>query len=299
MTVLGMDIGGSAIKYAPVRDGRILAPVRREPTPGDTPELLRCASALIATARDEWGIAAAGIGIPGFIRSSDGVIVRSPNLLFLNGTAFASELSRHTPLEVAVDNDANCAALGAWAVQPAPRPGCLVHLTLGTGVGSGIVLQGRPWRGACGFAAELGHLVVNPAGRDCGCGGNGCAETEVSETGILKSWQEARPDSPIASAREVFDLVESGDPDARRVFERAGRYLGILICDIVNCLNPDIITIGGGVAAAGAALLKPARAELNSRLHRHARECTRIEAAGHADAGILGAAQLLDKDTDT
>lgn len=297
MTVLGIDIGGSSIKYAPIADGALRARVRRTDTPADAGELLRHTADLIARAREEWNIEAAGIGIPGFIRSRDGVIVRSPNLQFLNGVAFAAELSRLTPWETAVDNDANCAALGAWTALPEPRPGCLVHLTLGTGVGSGIIIGGRPWRGSCGFAAELGHLVVHPGGRACGCGGRGCAETEASETGIMASWKETRPDAPVSGAREIHELLEAGDPDARATFDRAGRFLGVLLTNIVNCLNPDIITIGGGVAAAGNALLAPAREEMQALLHPHALACTRIQAEGYENAGILGAAGLIHKDS--
>ncbi|MBN1196568.1 MAG: ROK family protein [Candidatus Aminicenantes bacterium] len=297
MTVLGIDIGGSAIKCAPVRNGEITAPVSRVATPKSKAELLTCVSDIITSAQLEWNVTAVGIGIPGFIRRQDGVIVRSPNLLFLNETAFKDEITRRIPLPVMVDNDANCAALGAWLDQPTPRPRCLVHLTLGTGVGSGIILDGRPWRGACGYAAELGHVVVRPEGRACGCGGRGCAETETSETGILRTWTEARPGSGISSARRLHQLRETGDPDARLAFERAGRYLGILLADIVNFLNPEIITIGGGVAAAGEVILAPARTEMRDRLHHHAVECTRIEITDHADYGILGAARLLHKDS--
>lgn len=297
MTVLGIDIGGSAVKYAPVQNGKVTAPVSRLATPQSKASLLECVSDIITSAQRTWNVTAVGIGIPGFIRLQGGVIVRSPNLLFLNETALKHEITRRSPLPVMVDNDANCAALGAWLDQPPPRPRCQVHLTLGTGLGSGIILDGRPWHGACGYAAELGHVVVHPEGRTCGCGGRGCAETEASETGILRTWTEARPGSGISSALRLYQLLESGDPDARLAFERAGRYLGILLADIVNCLNPEIITIGGGVAAAGESILAPARTEMQARLHRHAAECTRIKIADQADYGILGAARLLHEDS--
>lgn len=297
LIVLGIDIGGSAVKYAPVQNGALLEPVRRLSTPAGLTELLETVSGLIHTAAKEWDIAGAGIGVPGFMRRPDGVITRSPNLLFLNGTAFAAEISRRIRPAIAVENDANCAAIGVWAARPAPRPHSLVHLTLGTGVGSGIVLDGRPWHGACGFAAELGHLVVNAEGRSCGCSGRGCAETEISETGILRSWAEIRPDSSVRDARKIHELLLAGDPDARAVFSRAGRYLGILLADIANCLNPEVITLGGGVAAAEDALLAPARTELSARLHRDALDCTRIETVAHEDFGVLGAAYMFAKDS--
>ncbi len=295
MTVLGVDIGGTAIKYAPVRDGHLAAPVRRLPTPKNRNALLNTVSDLITREREEWEPAAAGVGIPGFIRSRDQVIVRSPNLLFLNGMAFGSELARISPIPTTVDNDANCAALGAWS-RVDPRPDCLVHLTLGTGIGSGIIFRGRPWRGACGFAAELGHTVVHPEGRPCGCGGRGCAETEASESGILNTFRELRPGSHMTSSRELHEKMLAGDADARGAFHRAGRYLGILLTNIVNTLNPDIITMSGGITAAGDALLDPAREEMKIHLHSDALACTRIAISDYRDTGVLGAGLLAHKD---
>lgn len=295
MSVLGVDIGGSAIKYAPVRGGRLAAPVGKRPTPSSREELLDAVTNLIFRQQEEWNVSAVGIGIPGFIRNSDQVIVRSPNLLYLNGMAFADELAARSPLPVTVENDANCAALGSWSrIEPGPQ--CLVHLTLGTGIGSGIIFNGRPWRGACGFAAELGHTVVHPEGRPCGCGGRGCAETEASELGLLKTFRERQSGSAVTSSRELHEKLNTGDPDARHAFDRAGHYLGILLTNIVNTLNPGIITLGGGITAAGDALLKPARNEMGKRLHADAFACARVEISPFSDSGVLGAALLKDKD---
>jgi glucokinase len=168
-----------------------------------------------------------------------------------------------------------------------------VHLTLGSGIGSGIILDGRIWRGACGFAAELGHLLVNSQGRACGCGNSGCAETESSEAGIVKSYQEYAGSTYPLSSRDVFHLLQQGDGPARRAFQRAGGFLGVLFSQIVYALNPEWISIGGGVAAAGEALLGPAREELSRRVIAKAFACTSIRPArlGNA-AGISGAAAL-------
>ena len=196
-------------------------------------------------------------------------------------------------MPLTVENDANAAALGEYAAMAEPRPRSLVLLTLGTGIGSGIVLEGRIWRGERGFGAELGHVIVDADGRPCGCGGRGCAETEASETGIVKSYQEYTGQPAAITAREIFTRLGAGDKDAARAFARAGRYLGVLLADIANFLNPALIAIGGGVAAAGEAILAPARAEFRSRIPAESFAATRIETARLGNrAGVIGAARL-------
>ncbi len=293
MNVLGMDIGAGAIKYG-VFSGT-LQPLfsAEEKTAKSCPELkaqiLDIAGRLIK-AHD---LRAAGIGVPGFIAKGERTIEISPNMLFLNGVALEKEIAAGLELPLRVENDANAAALGEFLSLREPRPSSFVHLTLGSGIGSGIILDGRIWHGACGFAAELGHLLVNSQGRTCGCGNLGCAETESSEAGIIKSFQEYSGSATAVSAKDVFQLWQEGVEPARRAFARAGSYLGVLLYQLVTTLNPERISIGGGVAAAGEALLQPAREELSRRVIRKAYACTRIEPAGLGNrAGMTGAAAL-------
>jgi glucokinase len=318
MNVLGIDVGAGAVKFAVFPGSGQPLHNAEEKTARSYPELKAQILGIISRLKRTHDIRAVGIGIPGFISSKEHIIEISPNMLFLNGIALESDLAAGIGLPVAVENDANAAALGEFSglneprpvppqgdagnsARPAPqgdagnsaRPACFVHLTLGSGIGSGIILDGRVWHGACGFAAELGHLLVNSQGRACGCGNNGCAETESSEAGIVRSYQEyAGSPSPLSS-RDVFALLQKGDEPARRAFQRAGSFLGVLLGQIVYALNPEWISIGGGVAAAGEALLGPAREELARRVIAKAFACTRIEPArlGNA-AGITGAAVL-------
>jgi glucokinase len=226
-------------------------------------------------------------------------------MLFLNGVALEKEIAAGLDLPLRVENDANVAALGEYLALSEPRqvpqgdggnsarPASFVHLTLGSGIGSGIILNGRIWHGACGFAAELGHLLVNSRGRACGCGNRGCAETESSEAGIVASFQEFSESTAAISAKEIFQLLQKGSEPARKAFTRAGTYLGVLFSQIVYFLNPERIAVGGGVAAAGNALLQPAREELSRRVIRKAYACTRIEPARLGNnAGMNGAASL-------
>jgi len=293
MNVLGMDIGAGTIKYGVFSQELLPLFVAEEKTSRSYPELKTQVLDIMGRLKKTHDLRAAGIGVPGFISRKEGTIEISPNMLFLNGIALEKEIAAGIALPLQVENDANAAALGEFMNLGEPRPDSFVHLTLGSGIGSGIILGGRIWRGACGFAAELGHLLVNSQGRACGCGNLGCAETESSEAGIVKSFQELSGSTAATSAKDIFQLWQEGVGPARRAFERAGMYLGVLFHQLVYALNPEWITIGGGVAAAGKALLRPAREELSRRVIAKAFACTRIEPARLGNkAGMTGAAAL-------
>jgi glucokinase len=293
MSVLGIDIGAGAIKSAVFPAGGPMIARAEERTARSYPELKAQLLGIIARQKSAHGVRAVGIGVPGFISRAERVIEMSPNMLFLNGTALEREIAEESGLPARVENDANSAALGEFLCLDEPRPSSFVHLTLGSGVGSGLVMDGRVWLGACGFAAELGHLLVNSQGRACGCGNSGCAETECSAAGIVQSYREYAGSPAQISSRAVFELLAQGDEAARRAFRRAGTFLGILFSQIVHALNPERISVGGGVVAAGEALLGPAREELARRVIAKAFACTRIGGAhlGNA-AGMAGAAAL-------
>jgi len=296
MNVLGMDIGAGAIKYG-VFSGK-LRPLfsAEEKTARSYPGLKTQILDIIARLKRAHDLRAAGIGVPGFIAQKERTIDISPNMLFLNGAALEAEIAAGIDLPLRVENDANAAALGEFLSLSEPRPASFIHLTLGSGIGSGIILGGRIWHGACGFAAELGHLLVNSRGRACGCGNLGCAETESSEAGIIASFREFSGSTAAISSRDIFQLWQEGAEPARRAFERAGTYLGVLLHQLVYSLNPEQITVGGGVAAAGEALLKPAREELSRRVIARAFACTRIEPARLGNhAGMTGAAALASE----
>ncbi len=305
MNVLGMDIGAGTIKYGVFSQKLQPLFAAEEKTSRAYPELRTQVLDIMDRLRRTHDLRAVGIGVPGFISRKERTIEISPNMLFLNGIALEKEIAAASDLPLQVENDANAAALGEFmslgSPRPAPhgdagnsaRPASFVHLTLGSGIGSGVILEGRVWRGGCGFAAELGHLLVNSQGRACGCGNVGCAETESSEAGIVKSFQEYSGSAAATSAKDVYQLWQEGVGPARRAFERAGMYLGVLFHQLVYALNPELISIGGGVAAAGEALLGPAREELSRRVIAKAFACTRIEPARLGNrAGMTGAAAL-------
>ena len=293
MSVLGIDVGASAVKSAVFPEKAEPACRAEEKTADSYGGLKAQIQGIVARTRDARRILAVGIGVPGFIASRERTIEISPNMRFLDGAALEKDLAAGIGLPVVVENDANAAALGEYLALEEPRPDVFVHLTLGSGIGSGVILDGRIFRGSGGFAAELGHLLVNSQGRPCGCGNRGCAETESSEAGIVASYREYSGSQVPLSSRDVFVRLQQGDEAARQAFQRAGRYLGTLLGQIVYSFNPGRIAIGGGVAAAGEALLRPAREELARRVIAKAVERTAIAPAllGN-DAGAAGAAAL-------
>jgi len=167
----------------------------------------------------------------------------------------------------------------------------LVLLTVGTGIGSGIILDGNLWQGKCGFAGELGHITVNPEGDLCNCGNRGCLETEASAPKLVKNYLSLTKGRGPVTSRDVYLLARKGDRAALDSFARCGYYLGIGLGIVINFMNAEKIIVGGGVVAAGKYLLRPAVAEARRRSHRVSFACCRIEKAALGnDAGLIGAA---------
>lgn len=295
----GFDIGGTQIKFGLIdRKGH---PVFKgtENTPQDL-NLLGSVLAKIWNKMKEKAeskkILAAGFGFPGIFSPEKEIIIQSPNFPALDGHPLRPFLQKYFHVPFWIDNDANLAAYGEWCQLIGKKPGSLVFLTLGTGVGSGIILDGKIWHGSAGLAAEIGHLTVNHKGEKCHCGNLGCLETEVSARALVRNYLAISEKKETLTKREITaqditSLARKGDLAARKSFERAGYFLGIGLGIIINILNPEIIVIGGGVMAAGNLLLKPALREAKKRCFRAAFDVTKIRRAllGN-DAGFIGAA---------
>lgn len=309
MNYLGIDIGGTFIKYGLVDDIARITNRGRVETADSLDGLVEQVAGIAAGETGEQ-IEAIGIGIPGFISQKEKIIKRSPNIRFLDGVAFGEAVQERTGVPVVMENDANVAAYGEFSLLPDPKPGSFIHLTLGTGIGAGIILNHNIWTGEGGYAGELGHHIVNPEGRPCGCGGRGCIETEASATALVNSYKEfaiefakefagddgKKHSEPITS-EDIHERFLSGDEAAVKTFERAGYYLGIFLCSVINGLNPARISLGGGAAAAGGALMKPAMEQLNQRLGQYVLDCTVIEVPnGQSETGLIGAALWAKKE---
>jgi glucokinase len=289
----GFDLGGTQLKYG-LLDER-LHPVfkGKAPTPPTMAGLLELFGKLWdeLKRKDRRSIKAVGFGIPGIFSLKEQKIYQSPNYSDLDGFELRPAISRHIKVPFWIDNDANIAAYGEYRCGAGKGVRHLLLLTLGTGVGSGIIIDGQLLHGSCGFAAEMGHIVVHPDGELCNCGARGCLETEASAGSIVRNYRELTRSSESLTAEEVGQRALKGDAAARKSFERAGYYLGIGLGIAINMLNPELILLGGGVMESGELILPHALAEAGRRSYRASFACCSIRRASLGnDAGFMGAA---------
>jgi len=308
MVSIGIDLGGTDIKGAVVSDaGDILRQekVATQPESGADGVADRIAE-LVSTLIDGHGIKLSdtegvGVGVPGVTRA-DGMVVIAPNLNWRD-IPFRQMLADRLPdVSVELDNDANVAALAE--ARAGVGEGCesLALLTLGTGIGGGIILNGRVHHGASFSAGEIGHVVVLPDGPVCGCGKQGCLEAISATKGMIRFAQEGLDNGQTSSLSDIdpltpkaiCDAAAEGDPLAQATVDHVTRFIGIAVANLVNVLSPEVIAIGGGISAAGDLLLNPIVASAEANTLTGMFEHTRIVLARLGnDAGATGAAYLV------
>lgn len=307
---IGVDIGGTKIAAGVVDDqGRILARVRRDTPACDGREAVQAVAACISElAADNNDIIGAGLGAPGFIDAARSTVLFAPNLPWRN-QPLRAEVEQLTGLPVVVENDANAAAWGESMFKAGNAQPHSVTLTIGTGLGGGVVINGALLRGAFGAAAEVGHINIVPEGRRCGCGNLGCWEQYASGTALVREARNRAARSPESASRllgmgdgrpdtitgpQVTLAAREGDPIAIEALYAIGQWLGHGMADLAAILDPRLFIIGGGVSEAGALIAVPAResfrARLTARGHRPEAE-VRLAQLGQ-DAGLIGAADL-------
>ena len=311
--IVGVDLGGTKIAVAVIsEDGGRMAGFRSESTPVDAGpegvvvEIGKLVDEAIQRARASEGdgieIIGMGIGAPGPLDTKSGVVLLTPNLGWKD-MPLRDRMKELTGLDAALDNDANCAVLGeTW--KGAARAGRIViGVTIGTGIGGGIVVGGKLYHGASDVAGEFGHMTIDSTGRRCGCGNYGCLEAYASGPAIARravEAVEAGTESALAShadgildnvtAETVFRAAEAGDELAIEVVRETARFLGTGIANLVNALNPEMVVICGGVTRAGDALLNPLRTEVRKRAFKPAVDACRIVPGELKDtAGVYGA----------
>ena len=302
--VLGVDVGGTKIAVGAVRGAaahnRVEHPTELSSTSALLDRLEATVRAVISTAgRPE----AIGVGVPSQIEYSTGTVETSVNIP-LTGVSLRSELGRRFGVPVFVDNDANCAALAEAQLVPCDN---VVMLTLGTGVGGGVIVDGRIFRGAHGLGAELGHFSVNADGPHCpgNCPNSGCLEAYCSGQALERDATELAEDKPGSrlshaigddgkvSGRELVTAAEEGDPDALLIFDRFGRMLGVGIAGYVNVFQPELLVIGGGLSRASHLYFQRAVQEAAARALPALWRRVKVSLArGGADAGVIGAGVL-------
>jgi len=247
-----------------------------------------------------------GLGLAGDVDSTGGELRFTPNLAGWGGFPFRRALERRLKTRVVVDNDANAAIWGGYCGELERGPKDVVGVTLGTGVGGGLIVGGRMHRGATGSAGEIGHIKVMPEGEVCHCGGKGCLEAYAGSYGILKTARRLIAKNPRKAARllsisggadtlepkHLTQAAEAGDPIAQEVWLRTGQMLGVGLEGLVLVMNPDVILILGGVSRAGRWLLDPITAHLSTSPFRTPFSKVRVKMADNPNAGCVGAALL-------
>ena len=303
--VLAADLGGTNLRMAAVdRRGKILYRTRRETPRGEAADEI--IGAIVESANEcrkncgGYRVASISAAVPATVSVGDGLIVTAPNLPVLNNFKMAAALENRLGIKAVLENDANAAAVGENWLGVSKGYKNSVYVTLGTGVGGGIIVDGKVLRGG-GTAGEIAHLCVEAFGAPCGCGSVGCLEQYSSASAIVRIAEELKgqyAESPLRNkpqlnAFEVFQAGTDGDELALEVFRQMGFYLGIAITSLLNILNPEIIVIGGG-ASAGWELFAP---QMQETVCRRAYGGSAVRAKilrGELgdDAGISGAARL-------
>ncbi len=312
MFYIGIDLGGTHIA-AGVTDsaGRILArdstPTRAErPYQAVIADMAACAlSALDQSGHSLEEVAALGVGIPGIADNETGTVIFCTNLGW-HDVPLRQQLQRHLPLSVWIDNDATLAGYAESVAGISKGLRSSVFLTLGTGVGGGIVIDGKPWAGAHGVGSEIGHATLLADGEPCTCGKRGCVERYCSATALIRMaaevctmhpscamMQQAGGDMGRINGRLVIDLAKAGDPLATQVFLQYAHYLALTVNSIISFLDPDMIVLGGGISNAGEFLTRAVEKELPDILMFKTQPHAKVALASLGnDAGIIGAALI-------
>ena len=280
---IGVDLGGTNLRIAAIStEGQLLEKITlgvklalgRDHVIGEMCDAIR---RLSDQYRSGGRFVGAGIGVPGIIDLETGMMRKSANLPGWSDYPVRDEIERRLGARVFLDNDANVAALGEKWLGAARDADNMAMITLGTGIGGAIILNGKIFYGMSGMAGEFGHVTIEPNGVPCGCGNHGCAERYASATAVMRMAREAiesgaapalakaASSDPEFSARSIYNLAIQGNADAQRIFQRFGQALGILLADLVNILDLDMFVIGGGVVSAWDAFAPKMFAELRER----------------------------------
>ena len=307
---IGIDLGGTNIAAGIVReDGKIVVQssvptLSQRPTDEIVKDMVFLSKQLIKDAELELNdIEAVGIGCPGTINFETGEVIYSNNIK-MEHYMLAKEFQKYLNLPVKIDNDANCAAMGEYIVSGNNVP-IFMFITLGTGVGSGLILNGKVFRGFNGAASEAGHITLVSGGEPCTCGKRGCWETYASVTALIRQTKVAMEKNPESlmheiakaegkiSGRTSFDAAKQGDKAAQAVVKQYAQYVADGIVSVENVLKPDIISVGGGISREGEYLLQPVceYAAANG-FNKFMPKTKIVTAQSFNDAGIIGAAMI-------
>jgi len=287
--IIGLDLGGTKIAAAAADErGRILSEliVPTEAQKGKKQVIANLERAIETLARSVKGkLIKIGVGVPGPIDYNQGLVIEPPNLPGWKRVNLKAILTKRFKAQVFIDNDANCAALGEALFGAGKSARNFIYMTVSTGIGGGIIIDRKVYRGANGSAGEFGHMIIEPRGYKCGCGNRGDLEAMASGTSIKTRSGE--------DAMAIHIRAQQGDRKAIKVIKETARYLGIGIANLVNIFNPELVVVGGGLSNLGEMLLKPARQEFKKHaLKLPAKSVKIIRAKLRDKSGLMGAVAL-------
>lgn len=306
---IGIDVGGTNVKFGLVRGSTILFQSSFSTAGSLTPKALEEAMVnavhlLIRQSREP--VAGVGVGIPGLVNAPQGTVLSCANLVNWKNVPLKKNLKRRLRLPVEIENDVNAMTVAEWKYGAGKGVSNLVCLTLGTGVGGGLILNGRLYRGWSGSAGEVGHIPLGEKGPPCSCGGIACLERTVGNKEILR-WVRRRlaggqksrilelaGRDPTKITPPMIDRAcQLGDPLARETWSRVGTRIGLVLVGVVNLLNPERIVIGGGISKAGRWLFEPMRRTVRERAMRGPGSVSIVPAQLGSSAGLIGTALLV------
>jgi len=294
---IGVDLGGTNLRAAALdRAGKMLNKIAGS-TPVGAGRNAVISDMVLAIETLQAGLpgqklAGVGVGVPGFILMDRGIVVGAPNLPEFDNYPVRDEIEERLGAKVILENDANAAALGEKWMGAGRDVGDLILLTLGTGIGGGIISNGKVLRGSLGMAGEIGHITISSNGYPCGCGNTGCVEKYASATAVSAMARLMNLGRDLSS-EDVFNLAKGGNPRAQAIFESVGIALGTLLAALINIFNFPLYLLGGGMTAAWELFEPPMLAEVSRRSFIYRKNPPRIERATlGGDAGLFGAAYL-------
>lgn len=308
--VLAVDLGGTNLRVAAIdRTGSVYHRLKFETPKGECADdfaasmvkvINKCLQA-VKNSANAVEITAVAVAVPGTVNPATEAVSNAPNIPLLQDFQLGKNLSERLGVPVLLENDANAAAVGENWLGASKGSQNSICVTLGTGVGGGIIIDGKILRGIDGTAGEIGHICVEPFGVLCGCGSFGCVEQYSSAQALVrlmhqlasKYSESTLKNKPNSTALDIFNAGEQGDELALEIFRQQGFYLGIALADLINVLNPEVIVIGGGGAAGGSLFMPYMREQIDARAYRQPAERVKILTAEKGDdAGILGVAKL-------
>lgn len=305
--ILSTDLGGTNLRMAAIdREGKIHYRTKKSTPKSDVAHeivlaIKEAAIECLAAVNDIGKVKAIAAAVPATVNTKKGIVLKAPNVPALSGFRIAATLEDELELPCFLENDANAAAVGENWLGASKGYNDSICVTLGTGVGGGLIISGNVIRGVDGTAGEIGHICVEPFGAPCGCGSRGCVEQYASATAIVRLTRELGyqypksdlPDKLHLTSLEIYEAGKNGDELALEVFRKQGFYLGIALSGLINVLNPEVIVLGGGAAAGWDLFMPQTRLIIRERTYREPGERAKIVLAQCGDdAGILGAARL-------